>query len=246
MTQSRHLWLYGRNGEKREALLRELEFLYPIKLAENSPMAVYMSSFILPVITERRNNYDKALANIAARNHLDFAIAENIVRKIEVDHLSIPEDFLFHINRLFLNRKHDRIETNKELLEALKASKRFYEQYYISELTGVEKEDIESLKIRFLMIDGFIHYLKKAMNNQSYFGLVFDHQTPFPIETTMAINGFVSKRCNSDISIKVAIQPDEWEIYYDATGMLIEENHDYGTVELDDSLKQYIKTKKNQ
>lgn len=245
MEQSRHLWIYGRNGENREALLRDLESLYPIKLDRNSPMAIYMQSFSLPIIQEKRDNYDKVLAGIAARNHLDFAIAENIMRKVEEDHILVPEKFLSHINHLFFNKKHDEMLTNEELLRALKASRQFYERYYVSELVGTEKEDIESLKIQFLMIDGFIYYFKKAINNQSYFGLVFDHQTPFPVETTMAINGFVSKRCNSDISVKVAIQPEEWETYYDSNGMLIEAIHDYGTVELDDSLKQYIKTKFN-
>lgn len=245
MEQSRHLWIYGKNGEERRKILQNLEVLYPVKLDRNCPIAVYMNSFILPTIEERREDYDRTLASIAARNHFDFAIAENVIRKIEDDSILLPDKFLAIVNRLFLNKKHSKIESIHELLEILKTSKLFFEHYYVSELTGTQKEDIESLKIQFLMIDGFIRYLKQAMNNQSYFGIILDHQAPFPIETTMAINNFVSKRCNSDISVKVALEPDEWETYYDANGILIEAIHDYGTVELDDSLKQYVKTKIN-
>jgi len=246
MDQSRHLWIYGRNGDQRKKILSELESLYPIKLDQNTPIAIYMNSFILPSVTDKRENCDKTLVNIAARNHLDFAIAENIIRKIEKDNIVLSEEFLSHVNRLFLNKKHSRIESIDELLQVLKTSRQFFEQYYISELTGITgKGNIEDLKIAFLMIDGFIRYLKKAINNQSYFGIILDHQAPFPIETTIAINGFVSRRCNDDISIKVALYPDEWESYYDANGLPIEAIHDYGTVELDDSLKQYVIKKSN-
>lgn len=82
------------------------------------------------------------------------------------------------------------------------------------------------------------------LHNDSYFGFIIDHQTPFRLATTKAINIYAASRCNRDISIKVALAPDEWETYYDMSGNLVEAIHDYGVVELDNSFKQYVKRKK--
>ena len=56
----------------------------------------------------------------------------------------------------------------------------------------------------------------------------------------------VGKRINADISMKVACQPGEWETYYDLSGQFVQCVHDYGVVELDDSLNQYVKKRKSE
>lgn len=62
----------------------------------------------------------------------------------------------------------------------------------------------------------------------------------------MAINGYVTRRINSDISMKVACDPNEWMTYYDTTGILAENVHDYGVIELDNSLQIYTEQLKKQ
>ena len=42
--------------------------------------------------------------------------------------------------------------------------------------------------------------------------------------------------------MKIAIEPNDWEIYRDVNNQFVEVTHDYGTVELDNSYKEYMKT----
>ena len=63
--------------------------------------------------------------------------------------------------------------------------------------------------------------------------------------STQAINNLIGSRINGDISVKVAIEPDDWETYRDSNGQFVGAIHDYGTVELDDSYKKYMKSRKN-
>lgn len=247
MEQSRHLWIYGENGEKRASFLRTLETLYPIKANENVPMAIYMDSFVLPRVEEKVSRYDKDLLNIVARNHTEFAFAENILRRIVASkNLEFQwDEFLNKMNRLFLNRAFENIKSPEELLQALKEARKFYEHYYVALLRDDKKENINTLKIQFLEVSGFVHYVKKYLHNDAYFGFIIDHQAPFPLETTKAINLYAASRCNSDISMKVALESEKWETYYDMSGRLVEAVHDYGIIELDDSLKKYMKRKVN-
>ena len=63
--------------------------------------------------------------------------------------------------------------------------------------------------------------------------------------SVQAINNFIGARINGDISIKVAIEPDDWETYCGTNGQYIEAIHDYGTIDLDDSYtKRLSKSKK--
>ena len=62
-----------------------------------------------------------------------------------------------------------------------------------------------------------------------------------PLVSHQAINGFVTRRCNGDLSIKVATNPASWPTFYDLNGTLAENIHDYGTIETDDSYKVYTK-----
>ena len=63
--------------------------------------------------------------------------------------------------------------------------------------------------------------------------------------SVQAINNFIGARINGDISIKVAIEPDDWETYCGTNGQYIEAIHDYGTIDLDDSYtKRLSKIKK--
>ena len=89
----------------------------------------------------------------------------------------------------------------------------------------------------------FVRLYKEAMNMKSYFGIIFDKQTPLMPSSTQAINNLIGSRINGDISVKVAIEPDDWETYRDSNGQFVEATHDYGTVELDNSSKTYMKNR---
>lgn len=104
---------------------------------------------------------------------------------------------------------------------------------------------IDQIPIPFLQLDLFIAQFKRALNNNSYFGIIIDKQQDIAVSSTKAINFLIGGRINKDISMKIAIQPDNWDTYLDPNGQLIEAIHDYGTVELDDSNREYTKKLKN-
>lgn len=153
---------------------------------------------------------------------------------------------LYLINRT-KNNSHAAIKTVEDLLKEIKTSRDFYYENYINYVKGrVERIPIDEISIPFIQLDMFVSNYKTGMNIDSYLGIIFDKKSKQATSSTQAINGLIGGRINKDISVKAAIEPDAWETYRDANGQLIEAIHDYGTVELDDSLKDNIKKlKKN-
>lgn len=96
------------------------------------------------------------------------------------------------------------------------------------------------------MQDSYMRKFKRLINNSSYFALIIEQKEKMPIVSQKAINGYVSKRINSDFSMKVACDINEWMTYYDTTGMLIESPHDYISLELDNNLEEYIEEGKKE
>lgn len=243
--QNRHQFIYGYNGDERRIFLKGIENDFPIKVNENIPMAIYLDEIYLPEIDLSNKDVDKFRMYSIGREQFNFVVAQNILSKIlrkeenNFNEQSV-EKFLSAINRLYLNSSCKNIETLDELLNGLKESQKFYEEYY----TG-HNLDINELKIQFLDIAFFVRYIKKLLNNNSYFGIIVDHQREISLITKMAINALVASRINSDISMKVACEPGEWRVYTDFNGEHIDSIHDYGIVNLDNSEKEYTRKLKN-
>ena len=143
------------------------------------------------------------------------------------------------------NKSCEEIKTIEDLLKEIKTSRDFYYEYYFKYISGeVKSIPIDKISIPFMEIDMFVSNFKNGMNLDSYIGIIFDKKIPQEISWVKAINNLISRRINKDISIKVALEPDAWETYTSTNGQLIEATHDYGTIELDDSLKDNIKRKK--
>ena len=85
---------------------------------------------------------------------------------------------------------------------------------------------------------------KKMVNTNSHFSLIFDQQTPIPLVSQQAINSIVTRRINSDISMNVVCNRNEWNTYYGLDGMLAEVTHDYGDRNLEDLVPGFQKVKK--
>ena len=75
------------------------------------------------------------------------------------------------------------------------------------------------------------------------FGLIFDTDNSVSPISAITINNYIGKRCNADLSIKLACDATSWPTYCSLNGQ-IDAIHDYGTVELDDCVKQYTKKMK--
>lgn len=76
--ESRHYFIYGKNGEERSKLLKSIADKYPIVLDMSTPSCVYMEDFALPVVANPVEYFDKIKRLTCAREFLSFSIAINL------------------------------------------------------------------------------------------------------------------------------------------------------------------------
>lgn len=239
MEQSRHQFIYGYNQEHRNEFLRSLENDYPITENSNKPVALYFDTLGIPKTIDEtnKNNY---LASISSREYIYFSIATKILEySMKINSIDEKLSKLIEMINIGASKKSKDI---KELINDLKISRDFYYKQYINSITGIRNDfSINDITIPFLKLEMFINLYKEAMNIDSYFGIIIDKKEPFSKQSTQAINKLINGRINKDISIKVALEPGDWETYIDGNGHYIESLHDYGIVEVDDSYQKYIK-----
>lgn len=245
MDTSRHQIIYGYNTKERHQFLQELEESYPVKTSSNIPIAIYMEDYILSKPNKKQSDYETISA---AGEFLEFTIIENIISKILSSGLKLDEksqaDFVTRITRLFGNRKHEQltnIKRLKELRRALLESKNFYRERYLQE--DKENLSIDNLIIPFITAESVVPKVKTLLELDSYFGLIFDITNSISPLSAITINNYIGKRCNADLSIKLACDATSWPTYCSLNGQ-IDAIHDYGTVELDDCVKEYTKKMK--
>ena len=245
MDTSRHQIIYGYNTKERHQFLQGLEESYPVKTSGNIPIAIYMEDYILSKPNKKQSDYETISA---AGEFLEFTIIENIISKILSSSIKLDEknqaDFVNRITRLFGNRKHEQltnIKRLKELRRALLESKNFYRERYLQE--DKEKLSIDNLIIPFITAESVVPKVKTILELDSYFGLIFDITNSISPLSAITINNYIGKRCNAALSIKLACDATSWPTYCSLNGQ-IDAIHDYGTVELDDCVKEYTKKMK--
>lgn len=245
--QSRHQFIYGYNGKEREAFLKELANDFPVVADKNAPMAIYLTDFSLPIMDRVNQNIEINRLDMVAHLYFDFALLENILKKIiEMDGINKIEgrleDYLKRINYCFVNKESEPINNLSDLLKAFSESREYYYNYYISYLNGTQiLPDNDKLKISYVSTQGIIGFTKTLLNNTSYFAIIVDQQRKLPFISQKVINGYVTQRSNSDISMKVACDINEWGTYCNLNGVLAENVHDYGDVSFDTNEEDYIK-----
>lgn len=233
MEQNRHMFIYD-YGIDRQNYLIQLETAYPIKTEQYSPMAICMDDLRLPDI--RNEEIDKTKIAILTREYLIYSIAYKILKKVyeQID-INLLSD---RINNLSFwleknSSNSDKIDELKQLLQNLEKSVNFYIESYFEVLkTGKFSLDFDKLPISYMNIERFTKDIKSFLNNKSYFGIVINQQGQISLELQQAINWLVTKRINSNISIKVFCEEDAWKTYYDLDGVLAENIHDYENVKI--------------
>ena len=249
MEQGRHLFIYGYKNEQRSDFLKGLESGYPIIADSDKPAALYFDSLGIPEMNIDLKGKDTLLIHVSSREYLSFAVAAKILeRSMDFDKTVLDRRLseLIGLINSDKNMGFAEIQTVEDLLKEIKISRDFYYESYIKYVKGlIASISIDDIAIPFLELDMFVRLYKEAMNMKSYFGIIFDKQTPLMPSSTQAINNLIGSRINGDISVKVAIEPDDWETYRDSNGQFVGAIHDYGTVELDDSYKKYMKSRKN-
>lgn len=248
MEQSRHLFVYGYNTDYRSQFLQSIEYDYPIIVNSNKPVALYFDNFSISEIDYHSEDKNRFLIEAISREYMHFTIASKLLeRTLELDKNFINDRLsrLIYLVNKNKNNSFPEIETIEDLLREMKKSRDFYYQNYIDYVKGLIKNiPIDDISIPFIQLETFVSKYKTLMNIDSYLGIILDKKTQLAIPSVQVINNLIGGRINKDISIKLAIEPNDWETYIDVNGQLIEATHDYGTVELDNSYKMYMRTLK--
>lgn len=250
MGKSRHQFIYGENGVEREQFLRNLVHRYPITCNQDVPMAIYLENFSLPQVESISHDVDDINLTIIAREYFNFScfstLLDTFQRQVPLEKMKEQvSQFLMVINRFFRNKKFDKIESVEELSYILKQVQEMYREAYIQLLTcGNFTIRYEKMPISMLDLNMLLIYFKRILNNHSYVAMIANVQEEIPVLSMKAINGFVTKRNQENISMKVASEFQNWKTYEDLDGIFAEYLHDYGVVELDFSVRGYIKQKK--
>lgn len=248
MEQGRHLFIYGYKNEQRSEFLKGLESDYPVIADSEKPAALYFDSLGIPKMDINLEGKDTLSIRASSREYLSFTVAARILeRSMDFDKTVLDRRLsrLISLINIDKNKDYAEIKTVEDLLKEIKTSRDFYYESYINYVKGlIASISIDDIAIPFLELDMFVRLYKEAMNMKSYFGIIFDKQTTLMPSSTQAINNLIGSRINGDISVKVAIEPADWETYRDSNGQLVQAIHDYGTVELDDSSKTYMKNRK--
>lgn len=234
MNQSRHLFIYGKNTDYRSAFLRKMTAEYPIKPDSDSPMGLYFDEFSLPIIKPQAKDLDRDRIQIVGDEYFAFTVAYKLIKTTKSLNIRDLEDRLTHLLKML------DVRTSDELMREMEKTIKFYLNYYVNYLKGGEELSINGLKIPFINLESFVIDYKKAINNSSYLAIVLDKKQQLAIPSVKAVNTHVGSRINSDISMKVVTEPEDWETSYDTRGQIVERVHDYGTVELDDSNKEFL------
>lgn len=251
MGQNRHQFIYGYDNEERKLLLKKIDEEYPIKIDCNLPVSIYLNEFGLPKIPFDLEGRDKIKIESLSKEHLSFSIAHAILQKTK-DNLDLElvnsriMELIEKINKYDINSNRKEITSFDELFKAVLESKEFYESYYMDYVKlRRERRTINEVVMPFLDIQSFISKYKKALNNNSYFAILLDKNKDIALSSINAVNLLVGSRINGDISMKVVVEPNKWDSYYDSNGQFIQVVHDYGVIELDDSNIEYTKKLKN-
>lgn len=247
MSQNRHQFIFGYNNEVRRNFTEELGRKFPIKVDSNDPMGIYIRDFGLPKIEFDCTAFDNSKIGIVSIEYLTFTIVYNLLLKAREDigddllNLRIQKVFAM-LNNYSINPGCPDIVNLQDLLNIVEQSKEFYRMYYIDYLTnGFIERTPDELALPFLHLESFVSQYKKALNNDSHFNIIIEKCEDVALSSVKAVNNLVGARINKDISMKIVVEPREWDSYIAFNGQCIEAVHDYGIVELDNSHGEYVK-----
>ena len=239
---SRHLFLYGKNNDERHKIFKQAVINHPFKFKEDTPTAIYIDEIGLPNIDTKAKDLDLIRIKRLGMTYLEFCIVHNIIDSIQNTNQENEESckkLLKSINSISSDIEFKDIDSFKN---SLKRSKEFYSKYYSEYLlTGETKLNFENLDILLVPDLGFfIKEIQNTTGNHSFFSIILDRKKKIPLTSVQAINSLINMRSNGYLSIKVVCEPDEWETYRTLNERNIDYMHDYSTVDLDNSEKEYI------
>lgn len=246
MGQNRHQFIWGYDGFLRRQFLKDMVNSYPINIDGSKPIGIYLDCVGLPKV-KNHSELDKMVLLMMSREYCYFSIVSCIINETlrQLDKKDIAKrakELLDMFNRFYLGNSEAKVNNLQELRQLVEDTKNvYYSEYNKYVRSGILNDFVNDMPLVFIDLNNFVEYYKKMINNNSFIGIVVDHQTPIIIKSQQAINQLIGLRINKNISMKVACKPNGWETFVALNGTYIESIHDYGTVEFDNSYKEHIK-----
>ena len=243
MGQNRHQFIYGQATDERTSFLEGLEYAYPIIDHNYRPMAIYMMDYSLPNVDRDIESVTRMKLILISEKFLNLSIVYNISNRIAFNRSLNFNTYAFNsssYSNLISNTEINNITNFLQFSQKIKNIMDLYSCFY----KGILNDSFNvntPIDLPFIDAVEFVSDIKDLLGNKAYFSLIFDNKEDISEISTIAINNFIDKRINKDISIKVATEPGKWKTVYDLDGNMIEDIHDYGEVELDNNKRVYMK-----
>ncbi len=239
--QNRHLFVYGYKSEERTNFIKTLANENKIVIDENKPLAIYLNDYGLPLIERNNLELDTTKIKVISQEYFNFSLFYEILLQCKEN---IPEEILNRrltsifrlVNRYNKGLEEEKAHTIDDLIKIFSESKHFWKSYYELYLKEGKDKSLEEPTLPFCDLDLYITHLKKDLNNNSCFAIIIDYQKQVALDSIMVINDYIFS-INKDFSLKIVTDPQDYPIYKTSNSEFIEPVHDYGTIELDDSLK---------
>jgi len=244
MERAWHKLLCGANGQAREELLKRVVVRYPAVANQNRPMGIYINDPGLQKVDLRESALNKATVISFHERYYEFLLAYYLISSACSAKESIPdsrqEQFIKRINNLY-DKGNSSIKDLVGLRDMLNEAMLFFKKEYDLYIKSAElrKGMINEAPLTFIMLDSFLALTKELLNNNSHFGVIIDQQQPIPDRCQRAINNYIACRMAGDLTMMVACYPGEWT-GYTIQGEIIENVHDYSTIDLDGSSREYV------
>lgn len=237
LNEDRHLFIYGYEEGKRSNLLKEIALGSQNNFDGKSPIGVYIYDKGLPEMKVKRE--DMIPLKTLARDYYSYLICDEILKAVLNTKKENLDEFTYYINKYFLKEKASSIEEISYMLNRTKdiCYKEFVNYANNGEISGILFE----APFEFMFVMDFVSHLRKSLNMNSYFALLFDVPDDLSMISQMAINDYIGCRNNADISVKVATDNEVWKTLYDLNGNMIQSIHDFGYVEMDSNFSDYMK-----
>ena len=180
ISENRHQFIYGSDGEKRKTFLHELAKNNPVVMNENEPMAIYLDKVGLPNYYLYQFELDRIKLATFSSEYLNFSIAYEMTNSL-LNNCNY-DDFEYNVSYFLkkINKLSDcntNISTLEDLNNLLKRTRNFYyENYCMYSKIGEHSNFIEEIPISFLDINYFTKLFKEMINNNSYFCIIVDYQ----------------------------------------------------------------------
>lgn len=236
---NRHQFIYGENSHERTRFLKDIEGSHKLAIGQDTPSVIYLR----PSFKHENSTSDRRLMFLSIA-HLETILEIETLTKIKNNiPLDVFDNVAKNLYRIFSAIYETPIDSLDEALVIMNRYIKKFDDWYNDICLEKKSIGIDLNYPRYLMFELLVSELKRAIDFKSYFAVIIDHKERLDDFYTKAINNFVNSRYGN-ISMKVVTHPDEWESYITTSGNIVQYDHDYDIVELDDSFKKHILRKK--